>query len=92
MPTSTLYIKKGMIINESNFSDTFFMESKTKKIEMEKVNLTNAEFIKTNLNDIDFSSCTINETTFDEYSLKGIYVDTFQCKYLVGMLGVKVKE
>ena len=68
------------------------METKTKEVNLDNVNFTGAEIFKSDLKNVDFSNSNIDETKFDEYSIKGIYIDTFQCKNLVGMLGVKVKE
>ena len=81
-----------MLVTDSNFQEASFVEPIVKNISFENTNLDKAEFFKTNLKGVDFSTSMIALTRFDNYSLKGIIVDSFQCAYLVGMLGVIVKE
>ena len=45
-----------------------------------------------NLNGVDFRSNKLNNIVIDKYSMKGIIVDTFQCRNLVSNLGVMVED
>ena len=90
MNKKILYLKAE--IEESNLSESSFIESNIKNLYLDKVDLNKVEFIKTNLSGIDFSNSDITTTIFDLNSLKGIVIDRFQSSSLVGMLGVKLKD
>ena len=55
-------------------------------------NFSYSRFSNTNLKDVDFRSNDICGIIFDNYSLKGIKVDTFQCRNIVCNLGVIVED
>ena len=81
----------NVLFKNSNLSEASFLEAINKNLFFDNVDLQRAEFIKINLNDVDFSNSDISGVMFDLNSLKGIIVDEFQCRNLVGMFGVKVK-
>ena len=62
------------------------------KIEITDNNFSYSRFSSTNLKDVDFRSNDISCIIFDNYSLKGIKVDTFQCRNIVSNLGVIVED
>lgn len=81
---------KNTLITNSNLKGCNIIESKTKDVYLQQVNLTEAEIYHTNLNDIDFSTSDIEQITIDLPSLKGIKVNSFQAMSLAGLLGIKV--
>ena len=78
-------------IEESDFSESSFIEVNIKNLSLYGVNFTKAEFLKSLMDGVDFSSSNITDVMFDIYSVKGIVIDRFQCYELMGMLGVNVK-
>ena len=81
-----------MVVSESDFSEGCFQEVSVKDLEFNSVNLSRVEIFKTKLCGVDISSCQIEKMVVDLESLEGIIIDRFQAVYLVGMLGVKIKE
>ena len=81
-----------MLIDECGWEETTFLETTLKEVELNNVNFERAEFIHTSLADIDFSTCDIYGTQFDSFSLKGMVIDPFQAQYIVGALGVNLKD
>lgn len=79
-------------LENSDFSESTFMENEVKNLILDKCLFIRTEFIHNPLKDVDFSTSDIKDTLFDNYSLKGIIIDAFQSPYLVGMLGVKIKD
>ena len=83
---------KKVVISDSDFSDTTFIETLFNKIDLNEVNFTRAEFFKSSLKDIDLSNSKIEEVSFDLFSVKGMVIDKFQLVYLAGLLEVRLKE
>jgi len=78
-------------ITNSEFGDAFFSEAKFKRIILDQVNLTRADFFKTILKGVDLSTCLIDgisvSDTFRE--LRGVKINAEQAVVMAQMLGVK---
>ncbi len=82
----------NIIINDSDLSESFFQNVEAKNWSLNKNTFYHTEIIGTNLKDVDFTTCNINGIIFDKKSVKGIIINTFQCRDIVGMLEIKVKD
>ncbi len=80
-----------MLVENSDFTEATFMETKLKNILLCKVKLERAEFIYTSLNHVDLSTCDITHIVSDVDSLKGVIIDRFQAQDIVHLFGVKMK-
>lgn len=84
-------IKWGPVYIDSDFSESSFIESKFKNLEIIGVKFNKSEFLKTSLKGVDFSSSDITDVMFDLMSVKGMIVNQFQCVELANLIGVQVK-
>ena len=70
--------------------ESYFDHTIVKDIEFYDVKFYGTEFLHTNLSDVDFTTSNITGIRMDAYSMKNIIVNSFQCRDLIGILGVKV--
>ena len=79
-------------ISESNFREVGFAEAKLKKLMIEDVDFTKADFFKTSLNGLNMASCRIEGITIsDSFSeLKGLRISALQAVELARLLGITV--
>ena len=63
-----------------------------KNIEFDKDKFYHTEFLHTNLSGVDFTTSDINGIRMDQYSMKNIRINSFQCRDLIGVLGVEVVD
>ena len=75
-----------------NLKEAFFIESELKNISFDKTIFHKTEFLHTNLAGIDFSTSDITGVMMDSFSMKGIKVNSFQCRDLIGILKEEVVD
>ena len=80
----------NICINDSILNESFFDHTIIKNIEFDNVKFHQTEILHTNLETVDFSNSDISGIRMDSYSMKRIKVNSFQCRELVGILGVEV--
>ena len=79
-------------IDSSNLEDSSFNECFVKNVLFCDSNFTSSRFSNCNLDGVDFRSNDISLIVMDRYSMKGIVLDSFQCRNIVGNLGVRVED
>ena len=74
------------------FQESLFSEAKLKRLKLNKVNFSSADFFKTPLKGIDLSDCMIDGILVSDtyHELKGVMVNALQAAELIKILGVKV--
>ena len=82
---------KDVKIEQSDLTESSFIETKIKNLTLDNVNLSNSEIINTSFNNLDLSTCNINNIKTDLSSLRGTKVSVDQALSIVTMLDITIK-
>ena len=75
-----------------NLSETIIDACEVKNISLDKDKLYKTEFRNTKLKDTDFTTCDTYGVIFDMKSVKGIIVNSLECRDLALMLDIIVRD
>lgn len=78
-------------IQNSDFTESRFIDLKTKEVTFLNDNLTSSEFNAVSLHGIDLSTCKIENILIDPKNLKGCILEYNQLINLAPLLGIHIK-
>ena len=81
-----------VIIYKSDLSESVFDNCNMKKFFIDQNKLYKTEFINTKLIDVDFTTCDTYGVIFDMKSVKGIIVNSLECRDIALMLDIKIRD
>ena len=82
---------ENILFEDLQITNSYFQETKMKKIGFKNIDLTQAQFFKTSLNGIDLSNSKIERIAISIEDIKGAIIDRFQAMDLLYLIGVKIK-